>query len=143
MNRPGGRVLGGGRDSGGGSGGGGGGGGICQAPVVSQTSVYPFGRSRLSNLSTLRKPHAYIPAKSCESLQRQVGGKAIDAKTTIGTDGRGEPKLAGETAVCGKWKGAFAMRLTQSPFNLHCKTVRFVSPCGRVFSSSAGGCGRV
>ncbi len=44
--------------------------------------------------------------------------------TVIGTDGRGEPKLAGETAVCGKWKGAFAMRLTQSPFNLHCSTVR-------------------
>ncbi|CAN0262136.1 unnamed protein product, partial [Ectocarpus sp. 13 AM-2016] len=44
------------------------------------------------------------------------GGRAVDAITVIGTDGRGEPKLAGETAVCGKWKGAFAMRLKQSPF---------------------------
>lgn len=43
--------------------------------------------------------------------------------TVIGTDGRGEPKLAGETAVCGKWKGAFAMRLQQSQFGLHCSTV--------------------
>ncbi|CAN0259526.1 unnamed protein product [Ectocarpus sp. 12 AP-2014] len=52
----------------------------------------------------------------------KLGGRAVDAVTVIGTDGRGEPKLAGETAVCGKWKGAFAMRLQQSPFGLHCST---------------------
>lgn len=45
--------------------------------------------------------------------------------TVIGTDNRGEPKLAGETAVCGKWKGAFAMRLKQSQYDLHCSTVSF------------------
>lgn len=43
--------------------------------------------------------------------------------TVLGTDGRGEPKLAGETAVCGKWKGALAMRLQQSQYGLHCSTV--------------------
>lgn len=43
--------------------------------------------------------------------------------TVIGTDGRGEPKLAGATAVCGKWKGALAMRLQQSQYALHCSTV--------------------
>lgn len=55
----------------------------------------------------------------------KVGGKAVDAMTVIGTDKRGDPKLAGETAVCGKWKGAFAMRLQQSQFDLHCSTVSF------------------
>ncbi|CAN0088897.1 unnamed protein product, partial [Hapterophycus canaliculatus] len=47
---------------------------------------------------------------------KKVGGRAVDHLSVIGTDGRGEAKLAGETAVCGKWKGAFAMRLKQSQY---------------------------
>lgn len=61
----------------------------------------------------------------CFFCATKVGGKAVDAMTVIGTDNRGEPKLAGETAVCGKWKGAFAMRLKQSQYDLHCSTVSF------------------
>lgn len=70
---------------------------------------------------------------SCETKLRtrattpQVGGRAADAMTVIGTDGRGEPKLAGASAVCGKWKGALAMRLQQSQYALHCSTVRQTS----------------
>lgn len=55
--------------------------------------------------------------------EQQVGARPSDYLSTIGTDGRGEAKLAGESAVCGKWRGALAMRLELSSYDLHCARV--------------------
>lgn len=53
----------------------------------------------------------------------QVGAKPTEYLSNIGIDTRGEAKLAGESAVCGKWRGALAMRLELSTYNLHCARV--------------------
>lgn len=55
---------------------------------------------------------------------KQVGAKPSEYLSNIGIDGRGEAKLAGESAVCGKWRGALAMRLELSTYDLHCARVR-------------------
>lgn len=52
-----------------------------------------------------------------------MGAKPKEYLNTIGTDTRGEAKLAAESAVCGKWRGALAMRLERSVYNLHCAKV--------------------
>lgn len=53
-----------------------------------------------------------------------MGAKPSEYLSNIGTDSRGEAKLAGESAVCGKWRGALAMRLELSTYDLHCTRVR-------------------
>ena len=55
----------------------------------------------------------------------QVGAKPSDYLSNIGIDTRGEDKLAAESAVCGKWRGALAMRLELSTYDLHCSRVSF------------------
>ncbi|CAN0215170.1 unnamed protein product [Ascophyllum nodosum] len=55
----------------------------------------------------------------------KVGARPKEYLTNIGTDSRGEAKLAGETMACGKWKGALAMRLERSAYNLRCAKVRY------------------
>ena len=40
----------------------------------------------------------------------RVGDKPRDGLVSLGFDKRGDPKLAGETVVCGKWAGALQQR---------------------------------
>lgn len=42
---------------------------------------------------------------------KSVGDKPKDGEVSLGIDKRGEPKLAGESVVCGKWSGAVLNRL--------------------------------
>lgn len=48
----------------------------------------------------------------------KAGSRPQDCLTDLGLDARGEPKYAGETAVCGKWAGALQQRLQRR--DLHC-----------------------
>jgi hypothetical protein len=61
---------------------------------------------------------AHYTALYCHQTQvvlywkiKSVGDKPKDGEVSLGIDKRGEPKLAGESVVCGKWSGAVLNRL--------------------------------
>lgn len=54
-----------------------------------------------------------------------MGSRPKDRLVQIGTDTRGDAKLAAESVVCGKWRGALGQRLRSSASNLHCTEVSY------------------